>query len=146
MPCPPSGWLFRLHVGYRITLIQSLNQCQTDLWLYDTFLHNRIYNFVLGLLFEHTEFLISSTRIQHISVLLVSYIHSRGPFSSVLQLCTTSNIYYKVNYDKLHQSGLCRLGLILLTPIMLTSQNTTYICPEYCLYSLDKSTTLTLSV
>ena len=58
----------------------------------------------------------------------------------------TSDIYYKVNYDKLHQSGLCRLGLILLTPIMITSRNITYMSPEYCLYSLESSTTLILSV
>ena len=56
------------------------------------------------------------------------------------------DIYYKVNYDKLHQSGLCRLGLILLTPIMITSRNTTYMSPEYCLYSLERSTALILSV
>ena len=140
VPCPPSGLLFRLHVGYRITLLQSLNQCRTALWLYDTFLHNRIYQFVLSLLFEHTEFLIGITGIQHISVLLVTYIHSRGPYSSVLQLCTTSDIYIKVNYDKLHQSGLCRLELILLTPIMIISQNTIYMSPEYCLYSLERPT------
>ena len=48
VPCPPSGRQFRLHVGYRSTLIQSLNQCRIDLWLYDTFLHNRIYIFILS--------------------------------------------------------------------------------------------------
>ena len=31
VPCPPSGLQFRLHVGYRTTLVQSLNQCQIDL-------------------------------------------------------------------------------------------------------------------
>ena len=46
--CPLSGLQFRLHVGVRSTLIQSLNQCRSDLWLYDTFLHNRIYIFVLS--------------------------------------------------------------------------------------------------
>ena len=125
MPCPPSGLQFRLHVGYRTTLVQSLNQCQIDLGLYDTFLLKRIYNFVLSCYSNTHNSSLEVHEIQQISVPFVTYIHSRGPCSSVLQLSTTSDIYYTVNYDKLHQSGLCRLGLILLLPIMITSRNTT---------------------
>ena len=46
--CPPSGFQFRLHVGSRSNPIQSLNQYQINIWLYDTFLHNKIWYFVLS--------------------------------------------------------------------------------------------------
>ena len=88
MPCPPSGLQFRLHVGYRTTLVQSLNQWQIDLGLYDTFLHNRIYNFVLSCYSNTQNSSLEVHEIQQISVPFVTYIHSRGPFSSVLQLST----------------------------------------------------------
>ena len=48
--CPPSGFQFRLHVGSRSNPIQSLNQYQINIWLYDTFLHNKIWYFVLSCL------------------------------------------------------------------------------------------------
>ena len=53
--CPPSGFQVRLHVGSRSDPIQSLNQYRINIWLYDTFLHNRIWYFVLSLLCEYTE-------------------------------------------------------------------------------------------
>ena len=39
---------FCLHVGSRSNPIQSLNQYRIDIWLYDTFLHNKIWYFVLS--------------------------------------------------------------------------------------------------
>ena len=88
VPCPPSGLQFRLHVGYRTTSVQSLNQYQIDLGLYDTFSLNRIYNFVLSCYSNTQNSSFKVHEIQQISVPFVTYIHSRGPCSSVLQLST----------------------------------------------------------
>ena len=86
VPCPPSGLQFRLHVGYRTTSVQSLNQYQIDLGLYDTFSLNRIYNFVLSCYSNTHNSSFKVHEIQQISVPFVTYIHSRGPCSNYLHI------------------------------------------------------------
>ena len=103
-PCSPSGWQFDLYVGYRSTLVQSLNQYRIDLWLYDTFLHNRKYIFVLSCYSNTQKFLMRITGIQQISVINDIFPTERSIF---------------LNF-------------------------TTQMSPEYDLYSLERSTALSI--
>ena len=97
-PCSPSGWQFYLYVGYRSTLVQSLNQYRIDLWLYDTFLHNRKFIFVLSCYSNTQKFLMRITGIQQISVPSMTYFQLRGPYSSIWWLFTTSNSDHRFNH------------------------------------------------